>query len=123
MSRASSRVAPRSPSTPATDGERSPDAAPDRALARLTWRDALWQRTRSLVAETFFETLSGVASRLGFAFAGGALMGAGAVFARGCTSGQALTGGALLAVGSWLFVLTAFAAAFAAAPLLSRLWR
>ena len=65
----------------------------------------------------------GVASRLGFAFAGGALMGVGAVFARGCTSGQALTGGALLAVGSWLFVLTAFAAAFAAAPLLSRLWR
>jgi uncharacterized membrane protein YedE/YeeE len=62
-------------------------------------------------------------SRLAFAFAGGALMAFGAILARGCTSGQALTGGALLAVGSWLFVAAAFAAAFAAAPFLSRLWR
>ena len=38
--------------------------------------------------------------RLTAALAGGALMGLGAVLARGCTSGQALSGGALLSVGS-----------------------
>ncbi|WP_313919584.1 YeeE/YedE thiosulfate transporter family protein [Tahibacter sp.] len=60
--------------------------------------------------------------RLTFAFVGGVLMSAGAVFARGCTSGQALTGGALLSVGSWLFLGVAFAAAYALAPLLRRAW-
>jgi uncharacterized membrane protein YedE/YeeE len=49
-------------------------------------------------------------------------MGLGAVLARGCTSGQALTGGALLSVGSWLFIIAAFGAAYAAAPLLKRAW-
>jgi uncharacterized membrane protein YedE/YeeE len=62
-------------------------------------------------------------SRLQLAFGGGAVMGVGAVLARGCTSGQALTGGALLSVGSWLFMGAAFAAAYAAAPLLKRVWR
>jgi len=61
--------------------------------------------------------------RLAFAFGGGALMGLGAVLARGCTSGIALTGGALLGVGSWLFIGAAFAAAYAVAPLTRRLWR
>lgn len=60
--------------------------------------------------------------RLAGAFAGGAVMGLGAVLARGCTSGQALTGGALLSVGSWLFVIAAFAGGFAAAPLFRRHW-
>jgi uncharacterized membrane protein YedE/YeeE len=60
--------------------------------------------------------------RLLLAAAGGAVMGVGAVLARGCTSGQALTGGALLSAGSWLFMGAAFAAAFAAAPLLRRVW-
>ena len=60
--------------------------------------------------------------RLAAAFGGGAVMGIGAVLARGCTSGQALTGGALLSVGSWTFMLAAFAAAFAVAPLARRLW-
>ena len=60
--------------------------------------------------------------RVGTAVAGGVLMGGGAVLARGCTSGQALTGGALLSVGSWIFIATAFAAAYAAAPLLRRVW-
>lgn len=60
--------------------------------------------------------------RLATAFGGGAVMGLGAVLARGCTSGQALTGGALLSVGSWLFVLAAFAAAYAVAPLMRRAW-
>ena len=55
-------------------------------------------------------------SGLAAAAIGGALMGLGAVLARGCTSGQALSGGALLSVGSWTFMVTAFAAGFAAAP-------
>jgi uncharacterized membrane protein YedE/YeeE len=62
-------------------------------------------------------------SRLIQAFAGGAVMGIGAALARGCTSGMALTGGALLGVGAWLFMLTAFAGAYLAAPLLRRVWR
>ena len=61
--------------------------------------------------------------RLALAFAGGAVMGVGAVLARGCTSGLALTGGALLSAGSWIFMLAAFAAAYAIAPLLRRAWR
>ncbi|HWU89541.1 MAG TPA: alpha/beta hydrolase [Kofleriaceae bacterium] len=36
---------------------------PARVVSRgSAWRDALWRRTRSLAAETFFETLSGVAA-------------------------------------------------------------
>jgi uncharacterized membrane protein YedE/YeeE len=61
-------------------------------------------------------------ARLVTAFAGGAVMGLGAVLARGCTSGQALTGGALLSVGSWVFMIAAFAAAYAAAPFVRRAW-
>jgi uncharacterized membrane protein YedE/YeeE len=61
-------------------------------------------------------------ARLAAAFAGGAVMGLGAVLARGCTSGQALTGGALLSVGSWLFMIGAFAAAYIVAPLIKRAW-
>jgi len=62
-------------------------------------------------------------SRLATAGAGGAVMGVGAVLARGCTSGLALTGGALLSVGSWAFMLCAFAAAYAVAPAMRRSWR
>lgn len=61
-------------------------------------------------------------ARLRLAFIGGGVMGVGALLARGCTSGQALTGGALLSVGSWIFIVAAFAAAYAAAPLLRRAW-
>ena len=61
-------------------------------------------------------------ARLATAFGGGAVMGLGAVLARGCTSGQALTGGALLSVGSWLFMIGAFAAAYVVAPLVRRAW-
>lgn len=63
------------------------------------------------------------AARLTIAFTGGAVMGFGAVLARGCTSGQALTGGALLSVGSWAFMITAFAGAYLVAPMLKRAWR
>ncbi|HEY4639739.1 MAG TPA: YeeE/YedE thiosulfate transporter family protein [Thermoanaerobaculia bacterium] len=62
-------------------------------------------------------------SRLVTASIGGAIMGVGAVLARGCTSGLALTGGALLAVGSWLFIIAAFAAAYLAAPFLRKAWQ
>ena len=61
-------------------------------------------------------------ARLATAFGGGAVMGLGAVLARGCTSGQALTGGALLSVGSWLFMIGAFAAAYAVAPFIRKAW-
>ena len=61
--------------------------------------------------------------RMALAFGGGAVMGLGAVLARGCTSGLALTGGALLSAGSWLFIIAAFAGAYALAPLLRRSWQ
>ena len=61
--------------------------------------------------------------RLTAAFLGGAAMGTGAVLARGCTSGLALTGGAMLSVGAWIFMLAAFASAYAVTPLIRRLWR
>jgi uncharacterized membrane protein YedE/YeeE len=64
----------------------------------------------------------GVRGRLMTAAAGGGVMGLGAVLARGCTSGQALTGGALLSVGSWLFVIAAFAAAYLVAFATRRSW-
>ena len=62
-------------------------------------------------------------ARLAVAFAGGAVMGLGAVLARGCTSGLGLTGGGLLSLGRWIFIGAAFAAGFAVAPLLRRAWR
>ncbi len=62
-------------------------------------------------------------TRLFLAFGGGAIMGIGAKLARGCTSGQALTGGAMLSVGSWLFVVAAFAAGYLASPLFRRSWK
>jgi uncharacterized membrane protein YedE/YeeE len=61
-------------------------------------------------------------SRLIFAFIGGSMMGFAAKIARGCTSGQALTGGALLNVGSWIFMLSIFAGAYAFAYFVRRQW-
>ncbi len=66
---------------------------------------------------------AGRSARLAVAFAGGAVMGVGAVLARGCTSGLALTGGALLSAGAWLFMIAAFAAAYLVAPVARRMWR
>jgi uncharacterized membrane protein YedE/YeeE len=62
-------------------------------------------------------------TRLSTAAFGGIIMGIGAVLARGCTSGQALSGGALLSVGSWVFMMAAFAAGYAFSPLARKLWR
>ena len=64
-----------------------------------------------------------VGLRLVLAFIGGATMAFGAALARGCTSGQALTGGALLNAGSWAFMLSVFAGAYALAPVVRRQWR
>src|SRR5512142_2234315 len=73
------------------------------------------------------ETLRGAgvstARRLAFAFAGGAVMGVAARFARGCTSGQALSGGALLSAGSWAFMMCVFAGGYAVAWAVRREWR
>lgn len=60
--------------------------------------------------------------RLVYAVTGGALMGFGARLGRGCTSGQALTGGALLNLGSWAFMLSVFAGAYALAYFMRRQW-
>jgi hypothetical protein len=56
------------------------------------------------------------------AFAGGAIMGYGARFARGCTSGQALSGGATLSAGSWIVMMMIFASAYALAYFVRKLW-
>jgi uncharacterized membrane protein YedE/YeeE len=61
-------------------------------------------------------------TRLWFALLGGALVGYGARFARGCTSSQGLSGSALLSVGSWVFMAMFFAGAFAASPFVKKLW-
>jgi hypothetical protein len=81
------------------------------------WLAGRWRRQ--------IEGGAGVAAptRMWTAFAGGAVMAVGAVLARGCTSGQALTGGAMLSAGSWLFMIAAFAGAYAVAPLVRGLWR
>jgi uncharacterized protein len=64
-----------------------------------------------------------VKGRIAAAICGGALMGIGAKLARGCTSSQALNGGALLSAGSWIFIVTCFAAAYLLSPLARRLWQ
>ena len=56
------------------------------------------------------------------AFIGGAFMGYGARFARGCTSGQALSGGAVLSVGSWVFMMAFFGGAYGMAIFFRRQW-
>ncbi len=62
-------------------------------------------------------------TRIALAFGGGVAMGLGAALARGCTSGLALTGGALLSVGSWAFMIVAFAIAYLLAPAMRWAWR
>jgi uncharacterized protein len=62
-------------------------------------------------------------ARLLTAFAGGAIMALGAALGRGCTSGQALTGGSLLNLGSWVFMLSVFAGAYAVAAFMRWEWR
>lgn len=60
--------------------------------------------------------------RLMLAFAGGFLAAYGAKIAKGCTSGQALTGGAILNVGSLVFMVSVFAAAYGLAWFVRKEW-
>ena len=63
-----------------------------------------------------------VGRRLGYAVAGGVLVGFASRLAQGCTSGQGLTGGALLLSGSLVFLACLFASGYAAAWLVRRQW-
>lgn len=123
-----------SPAAAASDGYFAVSAAAQRGGLLRDWLvieiigvtlGALVSALMSGRARLTIERGAGVSGRrrLMWAVAGGALMGVGAKLARGCTSGQALTGGALLSVGSWLFVVAAFAAAYLVAPLALREWR
>ncbi|MBL8340473.1 MAG: YeeE/YedE family protein [Rubrivivax sp.] len=64
----------------------------------------------------------GDGTRLALAFFGGFIVAYGAKIAKGCTSGQALTGGALLNVGSLVFMLAVFAAAYGLAYFVRKEW-
>ncbi len=64
----------------------------------------------------------GAKARLGFALAGGILVGYASALASGCTSGQALTGGALLASGSLVFMICVFAGGYGAAYFVRGQW-
>lgn len=65
---------------------------------------------------------SSVGRRLGYALAGGVIVGFASRLARGCTSGQALSGGALLLSGSLVFLVCLFASGYAAAWFVRRQW-
>ena len=60
--------------------------------------------------------------RLALALAGGFIAAYGAKIAKGCTSGQALTGGAILNVGSLVFMVAVFAAAYGLAYFVRKEW-
>jgi len=60
--------------------------------------------------------------RLALALVGGIIAGIGTRIARGCTSGQALTGASVLNVGSLVFMLCVFAAAYAVAWTFRKEW-
>lgn len=60
--------------------------------------------------------------RLAHAFAGGALVGMGSRFARGCTSGLGLSGSGTLAVAGFLFLIFFLAAGFLTMRLVRREW-
>jgi uncharacterized membrane protein YedE/YeeE len=64
----------------------------------------------------------GVSTRLWLALAGGILSGFAARLARGCTSGQALTGSSEMAFGSWVFMFSIFAGAYATAYFFRKEW-
>ena len=63
-----------------------------------------------------------VGRRLGYALAGGVLVGFASRLAQGCTSGQALSGGALLLSGSLVFLVCLFASGYAAAWFVRKQW-
>jgi len=67
-------------------------------------------------------TAFSLSRRLGYALAGGVLVGFASRLARGCTSGQALSGGALLLSGSLVFMVCLFVSGYAAAWFVRRQW-
>lgn len=75
-----------------------------------------------LKVEVFKGPRIGNGTRLALALIGGAIMGYGARFARGCTSGQALSGGAVLSLGSWAFMFSVFIGGYLLAYFVRRLW-
>jgi len=60
--------------------------------------------------------------RLVLALVGGFIAAFGARIAKGCTSGQALTGGSMLNVGSLVFMVAVFAAAYGLAYFMRKEW-
>lgn len=64
----------------------------------------------------------GEGRRLALAFTGGFIAALGAKIAKGCTSGQALTGSSVLNVGSLVFMLSVFVAAFGLAWFVRKEW-
>ena len=80
-----------------------------------------WLHNR-LVLETNKGPHISIKMRWVLAFVGGAIMGYGARFARGCTSGQALSGGAVLSVGSWAFMFAVFGGGYALAWFIRKTW-
>lgn len=65
----------------------------------------------------------GSGSRLGYALAGGVLVGFGARVAQGCTSGIGLSGSATLALAGFVFLAGFFLAGFATSALMRRAWQ
>jgi uncharacterized protein len=76
---------------------------------RLTWTTEKGPRVTS-------------ALRIGMALVGGALFGAGAQFARGCTSGAALSGMAVLSLGGIITMMAIFGTGYAIAYVFRKLW-
>jgi len=65
---------------------------------------------------------SSVSRRLGYALAGGVMVGFASRLAQGCTSGQELSGGAMLLTGSLVFLVCLFTSGYAAAWFVRRQW-
>ena len=75
------------------------------------------------LTQLYVEATSFPAQALGgLIFGAGFIAAYGARLAKGCTSGQALTGGAILNVGSLVFMLAVFAAAYGLAYFLRKEW-
>jgi len=80
-----------------------------------------WQGRRLRLMVERGPRISG-STRLLLAFCGGFVAAYGAKLAKGCTSGQALTGGAILNVGSLVFMMSVFAAAYGLAWFVRKEW-
>ena len=65
---------------------------------------------------------AGTGLRIGMAMVGGALFGAGAQFARGCTSGAVLSGMAVLSTGGFITMMAIFGTGYAVAYIFRKLW-